>query len=97
MTKQQVKPSIQNVVNRFNAYNAAVAECDAADKAWENDPASEELEAAFDAAYSKQGKAFNSLVGAVMGFTDGKLGRTDVQRLIAFRFDEFAELIARAA
>lgn len=97
MTKQQVKPSIQNVVNRFNAYNVAVAECEAADKAWENELSSEELESAFDDAYSKQSKAFNRLVGAVIGFTDGKIGRTDVQSLIAFRPDEFIELVESAA
>lgn len=91
------KPSIDNIKRRFAAYEQAVSECDAAEAAWVNDPESAELETAFDAAYSKQGKTFNSLVGAVVGFTDGKLARNDVRRLVAFNHDEFAELIARAA
>lgn len=91
------KQSIENIAKRFEAYKTAMAECDKAEAAWDVHVDSEECEAAFDRARKAEIKAFDSLVGAVISFTGGKLDRNDVRRIIAFKIDEFEQIINRAA
>ena len=74
-------------------YEAARTASDEAEAAWEQEPESAELEAAFDQAYSEEFEACAVLVKEIVNFTEGQVDATTARRLITTRLDDIKKLI----
>ena len=74
----------------FKRYEEAVKAANIADAAWEANPESEELEAAFDEAYEAEFKAFDEL-------TNGQIEKTLAATMVRSKMPELKQLIAKMA
>lgn len=81
----------------YNEYMEAVKAADEADAAWEKDPMSEELEAAFDEAYNNQGEAMEKLIDGIVSFTSGQIDKKTAWKMIHKKGKELNDLMALIA
>ena len=85
---------MENIKNLFNKYLELEAAADAADDAWSNDPESEELEAAFDSAYTAEHEAHMALVDAIVDFTSGRITAPVARVMLSAKREELKSLIS---
>ena len=63
------------------------------DKLMEENPDNEEIEKAFDEAYTKEWEVFNRLIDEVVKFTEGKIDRKQVYNMIQLKRSELKNII----
>lgn len=78
-------------------YEAAVEAANIADAAWEANPESAELEAAFDKAYEVEFKAFDELTNKIVEITNGQIDKALAATMIRSKMVELKQLIAKMA
>ena len=81
----------------LKALKIAEMEATKADEAWEADPENEELEAAFDEAYSKEFEARENLAKAIVKTTFGKIDIQTARNMIRIKRMELETLISKMA
>ena len=88
---------MKNLKSLMEALKIAEENANKADAAWENDPESEELEAAFDKAYAKEHEAFKNLVNEIVKVTSGKIDRNTARTMIIKKRNQLEALINMVA
>ena len=63
------------------------------DNLMEENPDNEEIEKAFDEAYSKEWEVFNKLIDEVVKFTEGKIDRKQAYNMIQLKRSELKSII----
>ena len=63
------------------------------DNLMEENPDNEEIEKAFDEAYTKEWEVFNKLIDEVVKFTEGKMDRRQAYEMIQVKRDELRKII----
>lgn len=81
----------------FLEYREALKEANKADEAWEKDPCNEELEKAFDFAYSKEFDLFQKLQNEIVTISGGKISKGTASAMINGRFEDLEKIIERIA
>lgn len=78
-------------------YEEAVKAANIADAAWEANPESAELEAAFDEAYEAEFKAFDELTNKIVEITNGQIEKALAATMVRSKMVELKQLIAKMA
>lgn len=73
----------RNLLNMIDQLEALEALTKAVEAAWDENPESEELEAAFDASYQAEYAKFIELANALREYTSCKLTRNEARRLVS--------------
>lgn len=81
----------------FNEYKIAVEEANKADSEWERNPMSEELEAAFDEAYTKEFELFEELTNKIVELGNGQISKGIATTMIRTKYEEVEALIKMIA
>lgn len=81
----------------FKRYEEAVNKANIADAAWEANPESAELEAAFDKAYEAEFKAFEELTDKIVEITNGQIEKALAATMVRSKQTELKQLIERMA
>lgn len=79
----------------LKALQAAEEKANEIDKAWEADPESEALEAAFDEAYAAEYKAHEALANEIVRITSGKIDFQTASTMIHKKRSELESLVSR--
>ena len=77
----------------FNELEELEKESNRLDNLMEENPGNEEIEKAFDEAYTKEWEVFNKLIDEVVKFTEGKIDRKQAYNMIQLKRSELKSII----
>lgn len=86
-----------NIKNAFKALETAEQVSTKASEEWDRDPENESLEAAFDAAYAAEFKAFDAVVAEIVKVSHGMISAKIAGVMLRTKRDELRALIGRLA
>ena len=86
-----------NIKNAFKALETAEQVSTRASKEWDRDPENESLEAAFDAAYAAEFKAFDAVVAEIVKVSHGMISAKIAGVMLRTKRAEVRDLINRLA
>lgn len=81
----------------LKTYDAATAMADKAEAAWDAEPESDDLEAAFDAAYKVQWDAMEAVVKALAVISAGQIDGKTARLMVNGHREKLDAILARAA
>ena len=79
----------------FKKFEEAEKRADAADEAWGNEPENEELEKAFDEAYTAEWEARKALTSEIVKITNGQIDEKTANTMLNVKRSELKALIER--
>lgn len=95
--KKNNRRNKMNIKNAFKALETAERVSTRASEEWDRDPENESLEAAFDAAYAAEFKAFDAVVAEMVKVSHGMISAKLAGVMLRTKRAEVRDLIGRLA